>query len=164
MTGTRKYPGISDPIQDNVLEMLAQLKETVEIFERLRGNEDDSFATLLELKEIADLQAEWYNLVAGDFQNSWTNLGGGVENTGYYRDLFNIVHLKGVIYNGTNDAAAFTLPVGYRPLKIRIFLGGNGDTTAGQHIVLVNPNGSVVARTGNTTGISLDGISFRAEQ
>jgi hypothetical protein len=52
MTRTFTYPGIPNPTEDNLLEVVQALKESVEIGQRLRSREDDSFVTLAEFNEL----------------------------------------------------------------------------------------------------------------
>jgi len=47
-----RYPGIVHPVQDNLLRAVTQLKESVEIGQRLRGKEGDSFVRYDELKAL----------------------------------------------------------------------------------------------------------------
>src|SRR2546423_10779592 len=55
------------------------------------------------------------------FQNGWTNTGPATDVTAaFFKDPYGIVHLKGLIYNGTDGAAIFVLPEGCRPSKVLI--------------------------------------------
>ncbi|MBM4253016.1 MAG: hypothetical protein FJ146_13670 [Deltaproteobacteria bacterium] len=94
------------------------------------------------------------------FQNSWVNYGGTWEPAGYYKDKFGVVHLKGLIKNGTLNQAAFTLPVGYRPNYGRHLatLSGNGNTAC---ILYIYSDGTVVpSAVCSSTWTSLE-VSFR---
>jgi hypothetical protein len=93
--------------------------------------------------------------------NGWVNFGSIYEISGFYKDEFNVVHLRGLVKDGTttNGTTIFTLPVGYRPLKVLIFIIVTNNTLAS---IAVNPNGTVVVNSAvSSTWLSLDGISFR---
>jgi hypothetical protein len=93
------------------------------------------------------------------FQNGWTNTGPATDVTAaFFRDPYGIVHLKGLIYNGTNDAAIFVLPDGYRPGKALIQLVWRG---SGSGKLNVLPDGTVQFQDG-AAAASLDGVTFRA--
>lgn len=102
--------------------------------------------------------------------NSWANYINANptlhwERAGYYRDHMGIVHLRGLIQNGSAPTI-FTLPVGYRPKERQLFLsvsaGGSPDTYARIDILA---NGTVAAVAyGSNNYLSLNNISFRAEQ
>jgi hypothetical protein len=69
------------------------------------------------------------------------------------------VHLKGTVKNGTQDI--FILPVGYRPNRILVF---DIISSSGLGRVDITPNGGVSFVSGGNGFVSLDGITFRAEQ
>jgi len=121
---------------------------------------------LLRAWNIIGQVEEWHEVGATNepaFENSWTNYGAGYETAAFYKDPFGRVHLKGMIKSGTNNTAAFTLPVGYRPAAYLMFSqmssGPVDCATIIQGDGVVRPN-STSSGTWNT----LDGISFRAEQ
>jgi len=104
-----------------------------------------------------EAQQAW---VAPTLTNSWVNYASGFNAAGYFKDSLGVVHMHGMIKNGTMGAAAFTLPVGYRPLAVcyipAVSAGGLG-------IVSIDSTG-VVKFDGGTNGYqSLDGVHFRAE-
>lgn len=91
---------------------------------------------------------------------SWTNLGGGHQIAGFFKDRSGIVHLRGTIHNGTatGGTVLFTLPAGSRPTATEIqpcitndVLGSIKVTTTGD--VSLNVAGSA-------TYVSLNGIRF----
>jgi len=93
------------------------------------------------------------------FQNGWTNDDALAEVTaGFYKDPFGVVHLKGLLANGTNGAI-FALPLGYRPGKILAEVVTRNAGTVGT--LEVGPAGYVIAVSG-TGVLSLDGVTFRA--
>jgi hypothetical protein len=118
---------------------------------------------------VTDVWSPWVKIgqnedwIAPSLQNSWVNYEGGHANVGYFKDNNNIVHLKGWIKSGTTgySYAIFTLPQYYRPSEVfeQFCLSNN---TVG--ILQIGTNGNVVLGVGSNTYVSLDGISFRAEQ
>jgi hypothetical protein len=112
---------------------------------------------------IAALIAAIQSWQVPTFSSGWHNWGdASYTDAGYYRDFFGRVHLQGLITGGTMAAAAFTLPVGYRPNKNLIF----ACVSSGSAVeIRVNSSGAVVMMNGtNTNWFSLNNISFRAEQ
>lgn len=101
------------------------------------------------------------------FQNSWVNYGLGdsfMRGAMFRKDENGIVHLQGLVMNGTAATPIFTLPVGYRPLEGTHGVNIGSATASPLTTFHVYANGEVRHRTGNTDYFSLDGISFRAEQ
>lgn len=93
--------------------------------------------------------------IAPTFQNGWINVGGVNATAGYRKNQYTgNVELKGFISTGALNVAAFTLPVGYRPLEKRNFAPFGG-------YVAVQTSGEIQPSANNT---SLDGIFFKAEQ
>lgn len=98
------------------------------------------------------------NIIAPTLLNSWVNQGTGVNTAGYWKDAFGIVHLQGQIKLGSTSAAAFTLPVGYRPpnqvqFEVSIYL------TYGS--VFIDAAGNVTPVVSANNQVSLEGITFR---
>jgi hypothetical protein len=93
--------------------------------------------------------------------NNWVNYGGGFNNAGYYKDPFGVVHLRGLIKDGTTTlgTALFTLPTGYRPVAQELFTVTSG-SALGRVDVLTT--GNVVINVGSSSWLSLDGLTFRA--
>ena len=94
------------------------------------------------------------------YQNSWVSFGGSTYPAQYYRDEYNVVHLRGAIKDGTLATAAFTLPVDLRPTSEMIF-SVNSNNAFG--CVTVSSSGTVTPNVGNNLSVYLDGISFRAD-
>lgn len=102
--------------------------------------------------------------IAVSFENSWVNYGGGYAAAEYYKDYDGVVHLKGMIKNGTRNVTAFTLPTDYRPVDRRLFgtissaalpaidVGRIDITSAGAVIPIIAVG---------YTWVSLDGLQFR---
>jgi hypothetical protein len=101
---------------------------------------------------------------------NWAEGGTSFNEVGFYKDSVGIVHLKGLAAHACNDGngagtTIFTLPVGYRPLETELQVTLSNNTV---NRINVNANGTVVPElaVGNNASIqwiSLDGISFRAE-
>jgi hypothetical protein len=94
------------------------------------------------------------------FENSWADFGGVYQTARYWKDDYGVVHLEGLIANGTVNATMFTLPTGYRPSSEVIVLSSiNG--TAGR--LFIKADGSVDHADGaSNASVSLSGISFYA--
>lgn len=98
-----------------------------------------------------------------DFLNGWENYNEDVYYPAeYYKDPTGRVHLRGMIDSGTVPSAAFNLPAGYRPKKTVLFSTisnasvGRVDVSLSGNVVVQNPS--------NNNWVSLDGLSFLAEQ
>jgi hypothetical protein len=94
------------------------------------------------------------------FSNSWVNYGSGYDTAGYYKDAYGYVHLKGLLKNGTITLTMFTLPAGYRPAYRYLFATLSNDALGRCDI---DTSGNVIAVTGNTAWISINGLVFLAE-
>lgn len=149
--------------------MLRLLKEATEIHERRTNNILDSFVLVRDLVDLGALEVVGKSLQLSrpkfftpPLLNSWVAYGGGYAVPGYYKDPFGRVHLKGLVKDGTAAASImFTLPIGYCPSERLLF---NVQANAALGRVDVYPNGSVELQSGSTTWVSLDGISFAAQQ
>lgn len=99
-------------------------------------------------------------------QNAWveydpTNYG----NAGYWKDYEGVVHLQGVIKSGvtTNGTTLFTLPVNFRPSKVRMFKVTSRDGSGVvQAEIIITPTGNVYIQTGGNVYLNLNDISFKA--
>lgn len=98
------------------------------------------------------------SFTAPTFQNSWVNFDGGYQVAGFYKDPFGVVHLRGLVKNGTVGQPIFTLPEGYRPAARLLFAAASNDAFGRVDILA---NGHVNAEIGNNAYVSLNGISFR---
>jgi hypothetical protein len=96
------------------------------------------------------------------FQNSWVNYDTAAYQVArYWRDPVGIVHIEGLVKDGTIATTIFALPAGYRPAKALIFAV---DTNSGHGRLDVTAAGLVIATSGGNTYYSLAGISFKQEQ
>lgn len=100
----------------------------------------------------ADRKVQIANLLKGDsswtnvtFTNSWTDYD--TVNWGpcsYRKDGAGWVHLRGLVKSGTNNAAIFTLPTGYRPeFNMLIASWGNNGTNDVALRINIAPTGAV---------------------
>jgi len=112
-------------------------------------------ATAIALKADKALPAN----TAPTLLNSWVNYGGSWGTAGFYKDSFGIVHLTGLIKDGTANSIIFTLPVGSRPVADLYF----PVTAVGTYGTLyIDSSGNVRHSTGSNQYFSLDGVSFKA--
>ena len=99
--------------------------------------------------------------VAPTLLNSWANYGPEWATAGYYRDASGLVYLRGLVKSGTNNAAIFMLPSGYRPTAGRIFSVHAG---GGQARLDVLYDGTVKTNgyysSGTNAYVSLSGVFF----
>lgn len=87
--------------------------------------------------------------------NSWVNYGTPYAPAGYYKDVFGIVHLRGVVKNGTNAVSIFNLPSGYRPAyESWQFVQITGATG----FINFKTNGDCIASCATNTYFALDGL------
>ena len=94
--------------------------------------------------------------------NGWVNFGGTISTAAYYKDPLGIVHLKGTIKSGTMGAAAFTLPVGYRPAEDSLYGASTSTASSAAGRVDVLANGNVIPQAGLNALIGMDSVLFRA--
>jgi hypothetical protein len=101
-------------------------------------------------------QGTW---IAPTLINGWQDYGADYNATEYFRDSNGIVHLRGLVKNGTLGLTVFTLPVGYRPVARELHVC-NSAGAFGR--VDVFANGDVIIQTGGPGWVALDGITFMA--
>ncbi|NCQ93148.1 MAG: hypothetical protein GPJ19_21070, partial [Microcystis aeruginosa LG13-13] len=95
------------------------------------------------------------------FMNGWINFDTTHNPAGYFKDSLGIVHLRGLVKNGTNNTTIFTLPVGYRPSNQELQAVQTNLNTIGRVDILAD--GQVTVVSGSNGWVSLDGITFRAD-
>lgn len=128
--------------------------------------------TVESLTHEATVNDGWHNVgEAGEpaYQNGWVDYSAGTAVGDYtgagFKKIGGVVHLRGLIKNGTN-ATIFTLPVGYRP---GLDNHGRGHLlfdamSNGQGRVDIYNDGEVRALSPTTSAwLTLNGISFPAE-
>lgn len=96
------------------------------------------------------------------YQNSWSWGGVPASTTGYYKDAFGRVYLRGVaIHSGNSSATIFTLPSGYRPTGTETYaVYGTASGVAVLAIVQIASTGAVTMLPAGDT-VSFAGISFQ---
>jgi hypothetical protein len=127
-------------------------------------------AQISGLLESASYQAKQIDTKASKVQEDWiepTLLNGWVNydiaehrKVGFYKDEFDVVHLKGMIKDGTttSNTNLFVLPLGYRLDTITYFPTFSNNILGGIKITAL---GEVQFRVGSNIWFSLDGISFK---
>lgn len=145
-------------------------RSQLDIIGKLQRSIADAHSQLKTLRNQNLALPDWiYVGTAGApaFQNSWTVPYPGVWNApAFWKDSSGVVRLGGLISGGILNTTMFTLPVGFRPSSIgsgngRIFVVSAG-SNFGELRVL--DSGNVLLNVGLVSSwISLDGVSFRAE-
>jgi hypothetical protein len=105
----------------------------------------------------------WTNLV---LQNSWVSYGSGYAAPQYTKASDGLVSLKGLIKSGTvtGDTILATLPAGFRPGARVLYNGISSNGTATYSRIDIDSGGSIRIETGYNGWLSLDGMSFYADQ
>lgn len=90
--------------------------------------------------------------------NGWSSFAGAPVQ--FMKDQFGFVHLKGVLTTGTKAQRSFTLPVGYRPGKVVLFISNSGydDYTTGY----IATDGGFTVNKSAVTDIGIEHITFKA--
>jgi hypothetical protein len=100
-------------------------------------------------------------LYAPTLAGAWVNFNAATyKSAGYWRDANGVVHLQGVVKDGTIDTTIFTLPNGFRPATI-VVIATVSNALFGY--IQINTDGTVVPKVGNNAWVSLEGITFKAE-
>jgi hypothetical protein len=104
--------------------------------------------------------------IAPALQNGWVNHSAEWADAGYYKDDFGLVHIKGLIKNGTTTATTllFTLPAGYRPVEHEMFaqMSSDGTNKTATSIKVASTGEVVLDSTAGASWLTLSGITFRA--
>ena len=125
----------------------------------LNATNDGNHIDLTGYSSAAPVAYSASDIVAPTLTNLWVNGAAGNDPAGYYKDSCGVVHLVGLIKSGTMTAAAFTLPVGFRPSGQEVFSVSSNDAFGD---VYVTAAGAVIPTTGSNLFISLSGITFKA--
>ncbi len=128
-----------------VPEQLALVIATGEVYRRLSG----AWATLAP----QDDDTGW---IVPTLTNGWSVASPAVEPVGYRRKN-GVVYLRGRIFGGST-AAAFVLPVGFRPGS-RLYFSVSSSAGTTQTLLTIESSGSVGAVSGSQPSFS-DGVSF----
>jgi hypothetical protein len=104
-------------------------------------------------------RVRWTNAT---LMNGWHTHLVDTARVAYAKDSAGVVHLRGTMNNGTDDATAFVLPKGLRPRHTTVLTVFTA-TPGGE--LEIGPTGIVLPiGGGDTTYTSLDGVSFVAGQ
>lgn len=108
----------------------------------------------------------WKTISSLGYTNGWADYDTVVWLPEYRKDAMGYVHLRGLIKNGTSNAVAFTMPVGYRPLRQELFTTWAGGAAARSDM---QSDGGFLplqqAPTGSTNAyVQLSGLTWLAEQ
>lgn len=100
---------------------------------------------------------------------SWVAFTGGNPVAPQYRLKGGVVYLQGSMKSGVQTTTIFTLPVGYRPLHDSLFsCFSNNGSAGGTAEISIDASGNVhvgfYGGSGSSTQVTLNGISFIAEQ
>jgi hypothetical protein len=101
----------------------------------------------------------WTNAV---LLNGWVAWGNPYSTAAYMMDALGFVHLRGLVRSGRLGQAIFQLPAGLRPRFQHLHCKSHAAEGSGR--IDVSVEGAVVASNGNNEWVSLDDISFLAEQ
>lgn len=150
-TDLRRLTGLLNELEMRLLDVSLDLRT---ILARL----DEYDARFLDQSGASSVPPveQW---TSASFLNSWVDFGAPYSPTGYFKDPFGIVRIRGVIKSGTAPNPAFILPTAYRPANQHIFpVITNG--TLGR--VDIYTTGEVYLVSASNVYVSLDNISFRA--
>jgi hypothetical protein len=110
----------------------------------------------------ANYSGQWKDLTMA---NSWVwySSGSSFSTPQYTKSADGLVSVKGLICNGTATSGTVmaTLPVGYRPAATVLYAGYS---MAAYSRVDIDSAGNIIFRTGSASWLSLDGITFYADQ
>jgi hypothetical protein len=98
------------------------------------------------------------------FDTQWTNVGGGFQPAGFYKDPFGTVHLQGDVMRTSSgtDAVIFVLPRDYCPSGGIANFPAYGNTGTMAAVAVRSSDCAVVFVAGSASSfIGLGGISFR---
>lgn len=115
---------------------------------------------LLGIDNNGNMETE--SLKLANLAGGWSQYS-GFETCGYWKDPFGVVHVQGLIRNGTTTQGTrlFTLPTGYRPSSTALFICHAATSQYAR--VDVSSSGDVTLNSsGVGSYISLAGITFKA--
>ncbi|UYL93929.1 putative tail fiber protein [Geobacillus phage vB_GthS_PK3.5] len=154
---------IYDPSQPNVGVFISSSGEAIGFSDYFDGpNAKGSIYTDEDgiVIEGVEQVRTWRGWIAPTLLNGWSNFGSGYERAAYYKDALGFIRLKGVIKGGTMGAAAFVLPIGYRPPARKMFAVA---TSGGMGRVDIDTSGNVIIVVFGSASngyVNLDGIVF----
>ncbi|KKM86624.1 hypothetical protein LCGC14_1277110 [marine sediment metagenome] len=106
-----------------------------------------------------DGRMAWHDVGGGElaFENSWVNYGGAYTGARFAKDALGRVWIQGMVKNGADGVAIFTLPVGYRPTEGVQVLAIVDDNVIGKLQILSDGavKGFKLGGTGTWTSITM---------
>ena len=98
------------------------------------------------------------------FGTGWQNIDSNYESIGFWMNHGGIVNLQGLCRRASGtEQTIFTLPVGYRPEKINVFVSSNGQGSTDVVVVTIFPSGAVYLTAGDPVShVTFCGVSFKA--
>ena len=85
------------------------------------------------------------------FENSWVNEA-ATNAARFMKNAAGVVHIQGVVQNGTIGQDVFTLPIGYRPDKNLWFSQVSNNAFAK---MVINTDGTIEPASGNNANYSI---------
>ena len=147
---------LTGPVQAIDGEYSANLKTTVDTLARSQADALTR-VSVLESQKAGKEQPQW---IMPTLLNGWVNYDGGYEQSGYLKDSFGFVHIRGFIKsgNGASGTSLFTLPKGYRPLTSCGFpaLSSNNSALAPIIIEIRNDGRVLIGATGSASNSWLE--------
>lgn len=95
------------------------------------------------------------------YQNSWVDYDVTYGGAQFYKDSAGVVHLRGLVKNGSTSGTIFTLPAGYRPNIRLLFAIEMNSNAIGRVDILAD--GQVQPQGVNNAWVSLSNITFKAD-
>ena len=89
--------------------------------------------------------------------NGWAS-SSSYPTVGYFKDTLGIVHLRGVLINGTASTVPFVLPAGYRPIATMKFGCSTNGISFASHSIIASGE-----QYPSSANIDLSSVHFRAE-
>lgn len=114
-----------------------------------------TFTGLIKFLQYIKGPDHWHDVGAtGEpaFANSWVNYGSPYQDARFMKDATGVVHIQGLVKDGTIGDAFFTLPAGYRP-DDQIYFANLSNGALGS--VEIHSDGTVVSTLGNNTYVSI---------
>lgn len=136
------------------------IESVIQLYRVINQGQLDS--SNVDMSSISSQEA-WHTVgSAGQpaYQNSWVSYGSGWNAARFYKDSLGVVHLSGLVKNGSLGNTIFTLPVGYRPATQIMF---SQIDNGGVARVDVGAGGNITSFGSGNGYLTLDGITFRSE-
>jgi hypothetical protein len=104
----------------------------------------------------------WTDILDASLTNSWVWFGSAPwPRPGYYKDQAGMVHMRGLVKNGTINTTILTLPAGFRPANQTMFVVYSSSGPVRVDIATTGAVTTSGAPAGSYTYLSLDNIHFQ---